>query len=89
MWSLIENSHVTTVSPVGAGDAVGAGDRVGSGVGPDPPHAQHCDDSLQYATLLLCATQWPSWPSHALPPHSPYSSVEPQPAGHDHVPSLS
>ena len=56
---------------------------------PYPPHAQHCDDSEQYATLFVCETQCPLWSSHANPSHSPYSRVEEQPGGHDQVPSSS
>ena len=58
-------------SSVGAGVGSGVGMEVGADVGPYPPHAQHCDDSEQSATLLVCETQCPLWSSHATPSHSP------------------
>ena len=58
-------------SGVGAGVGSGVGMEVGADVGPYPPHAQHCDDSEQSATLLVCETQCPLWSSHTTPSHSP------------------
>ena len=63
---------ITEQGGAGVGAAVvGAGVIVGADVGPYPPHAQHCDDSEQSATLLVCETQCPLWSSHATPSHSP------------------